>query len=126
MPTRPLASQTKLELLRSRTTTAESAAVAISRQCDAYHHGLDRLSLQAGEMFVAMHADKCPTERVSLYMIGVRNMYGRVTLRLSDSERTANEFFDQTLGLFGQAQSGLVARAQLEKAVTELASREAI
>ena len=53
-------------------------------------------------------------------------MYSRVKLRLSDSEHSACEFFDRIFGQRGQVRSGPVLSAKLERAVTDLASREAV
>ena len=76
-----------------------------------------------GEISAAMHVAKCPMELARLCMNSVRIMYCRVTLHLGDSKRLAPEFLYQALGLFVQVQNGLVARAELDKAVAELASR---
>ena len=126
MPAGPPASQTELELLRTRVTSAESAAVATGRQRDGFRDALERYSRQAGEMFLAMHGAECPIERARLCVVGVRAMYGRIKLRLGGSESPAREFLDETLALFGQARSETVARAELDKVVADSAAREAI
>ena len=55
----------------------------------------------------------------------VHNLFGHFTFRLGDSEGPTCGFIDHSLELFGQECSHVVARANLDAAVTKLASREA-
>ena len=103
---------TELELLHTRVTSGEKAAVEIGQQHATYRERLSTYSAQASHMFSSMHETDYSMERVRLRLLVVHGMYGESFLQVGDNPRPEREFPCATIGFFCQVRSQLVDRAE--------------
>ena len=112
-------------MLRRRVKSTEAAVREIGASLDRLLQQIVRLNARAADMFVEVHDTVCPFEQARLCLIGLRTMYGHVTLHVGDHEQNVGEFLSDVLSDFGQKRSSFEEHAPLDEDIVSAGKRDA-